>query len=217
LGEFRFGKCYGDWSLRPKDAREIEREQFKAEHVLRTPGGKDRADAAILVELGDQADSGDFGLALIATGDGDFAYAIRKLREKGKRTAVTAVSIDAARELLTLADTFIPIEKHLGLEYIPPLPAPKELAEWQPFVRRMLSLEQRLPFLVRYYVRDRSLEPSMGAGNSLAEHEDFLRRAESEGVIEVGEIDNPKLPGRKVATIRLRRNHTVVAQILLSG
>src|SRR5207245_3988735 len=81
LGEFRLGKFYGDWGLRPKDARAIEGQQFKAEHVLRTPGGKDRADAAMLVELGDQADSNDFSLALIATGDGDFSYAIRKLRE----------------------------------------------------------------------------------------------------------------------------------------
>src|SRR5439155_13130003 len=115
LGEFRFGKCYGDWAGRPNDARDLEREQFKAEHVLRTPGGKDRADAAILVELGDQADSKDFDLALSATGDADYSYGIRKLREKGKKTAVTAVSIDAARELLTVADSFIPIEKHLGL------------------------------------------------------------------------------------------------------
>jgi uncharacterized LabA/DUF88 family protein len=217
LGEFRFGKCYGDWAVRPKDARDIEREQFKAEHVLRTPGGKDRADAAILVELGDQADSKDFDLALIATGDADFSYAIRKLREKGKKTAVTGVSLDAARELFTVADTFIPIEKHLGLEFIPAQPNTQEVAAWVPFVRRMLNLEERLPFVVRNYVRDRILEPSMGAGATPVEKEEFLKRAEADGIIERAEVDNPKLPGRKVATIRLRRNHVAVAQVLLSG
>jgi hypothetical protein len=57
----------------------------------------------------------------------------------------------------------------------------------------------------------------MGAGSSQPEHEQFLKRAEAAGIIELGEADNPKLPGRKVTTIRLRRNHVVVAQLLLSG
>ena len=215
LGEFRIGKFYGDWSLRPNDAREIEREQFKAEHVLRTPGGKDRADAAMLVELGDQAGSRSFSLALIATGDGDFGYAIRKLRENGKGTAVTAVSIDAARELLTLADTFIPIEKHLGLEFVPQ-PSPPQVATWQPFIKRMLDLEGKLPFLVKNYIRDHILEPSMGAGATPEAKEAFLKQAADEGILEWGEVDNPKLPGRKATTIRLRRNHVAVAQLLLT-
>lgn len=49
-GQFRFGEFYGDWSIRPEDGRAIEAQKFKAEHVIRTPGGKDRTDAAMLVE-----------------------------------------------------------------------------------------------------------------------------------------------------------------------
>jgi hypothetical protein len=216
LGEFRFGKFYGDWSLRPVDARHVEAQQFKAEFVGRTPGGKDRSDAAMLVELGDQADAKDFDLALIATGDADFSYAIRKLREKGKRTAVAAVSIDAARELLTVADQFFPIEKHLNLEFAPASSEGDETA-WRPFVARMLNLEARLPFVVRNYLRDKILDPSMGAGTTTMEKDAFIERAEKAGIVELAERDNPKLPGRKVTTIQLRRNHAVVAGMLLSA
>jgi len=216
LGQFRFGNFYGDWTLRPKDARAIEAEKFKAENVLRTPGGKDRADAAINVDLGDQADSKDFAIAVIAAGDGDYAFAIRKLREKGKTVVVTAVSIDAARELLTAADTFIPIEKHLGLVYAAADKATAEKASWEPFIAQMLGLESALPYIVWTYLRGRILTTAMGAGSTLHERQAFLERAVKEELVEVAEIDNPKLPGRKVTTVRLRRTHPAVARALLT-
>ena len=215
-GQFRSGKFYGDWALRPKDARAIEAQRFKAEHVLRTPGGKDRTDAAINVDLGDQADSKDFAIALIAAGDGDYAFAIRKLREKGKTVVVVAVGIDAARELLTLADTFIPIEKHLKLDYQPSSGGVGPEAAWDTFIARMLGLESVLPYVVRPYLRDRVLTAAMGAGSTREEREAFLDRAEKERLLEVAEIDNPKMPGRKVKTVRLRRSHPAVAQALLA-
>ncbi len=215
-GQFRFGKFYGDWALRPSDARAIEAQKFKAEHVLRTPGGKDRTDAAMNVELGDQAASKDFAIAVIAAGDGDYAYAIRKLREKGKTIVVVAVGIDAARELLTIADTFIPIEKHLNLNYGAAPEGTVEEASWQPFITRMLSLESALPYVVWPYLRDRILTAAMGAGSTTIEREQFLERAKKEQLLEVVEIDNPKMPGRKVRTVRLRRSHPAVAQALLA-
>jgi uncharacterized LabA/DUF88 family protein len=215
-GQFRFGKFYGDWALRPKDARAIEAQKFKAEHVLRTPGGKDRTDAAMNVELGDQAGSKDFAVAVIAAGDGDYTYAIRKLREKGKTIVVVAVSIDAARELLTVADTFIPIEKHLNLDYGSAPEGTVEQALWQPFITKMLGLESALPYVVWAYLRDRILTAAEGGGSTMEEREQFLERAKKDGLLEVAEIDNPKVPGRKVKTVRLDRSHPAVAQALLA-
>lgn len=207
VGEFRRGTFYGDWSLRPDDAREIEEEQFKAENVLRTRGGKDRADAAMLVELGELASSKEFDLFLLISGDSDFAVAIRKLREKGKHVTVAAVSLDAARELLTVADDFIALEQRLGLQVAPP--EATGTPEWDSLILRLVNVEETLPYVVRNYFRDRIL------GGPILVTEALLRRAETEKIVMVEEIDNPKLPNKKVKVITLNRSHPSVAEALL--
>ncbi len=161
----------------------------------------------MLVELGEMASSKDFDVFLLVTGDSDFAVAIRKLREKGKHVTVAAVSIDAARELLTVADDFVALEQRLGLQVAPPKAV--GTPEWDSLIGRLLSLEEGLPYVVRNYFRDRVL------GGPVLVTESLLRKAEAEQVITITEIDNPKLAGKKVKIIALNRKHPSVAEALL--
>jgi hypothetical protein len=53
IGEFRGGMAFGDWTLRPEDARAIEEYGFQAYNVLLTRGGKDRSDPPMMLEMYD--------------------------------------------------------------------------------------------------------------------------------------------------------------------
>ena len=50
FGEVLGGKAFGDWSLRPEDARAFTEADITLYHAPRTMAGKDRSDPSILLE-----------------------------------------------------------------------------------------------------------------------------------------------------------------------
>lgn len=220
-GEFRRGTFFGDWTKRPEDARDIEDRGWRAHNVLATRGGKDRSDIPMALEIYDAfQNKKEITTFIIAFGDAGFKEIIIKGRENGKHTLVCAVGLEAARELITMAEGFFPIEVLLNLT--PKLPATlpgmepsKGFRDWRPLVRRLDSLEKVLPYVVKNYFRDTILDASFGCGETQEDKETFLGNASDEGVIETKDIPNPKVPGRTVTIIKLNRQNTLVKSILL--
>jgi len=219
-GEFRGGTFYGDWTLRPEDAREIESHGFKAELVLRTVGRKDRTDVQLAVEMVDAAARKETRILVLAAGDGDYKPLIRKAQERGKKVVVAAIGLSISRDLLTIADTVVLLEKQLGLAEavsLAPSTAPaapsaaapdwEQIATWVDFVQHLSRLERRLPMVARNYFRD--LLPGDHDQNEAA-----IARALQQGIVVPYELPNPKMPGRTMLAIKLAQDHPTVKAIL---
>ena len=214
---FRGGSFYGDWSRRAIDAREIHNHGLSPIHVVPTRRGKDRSDPRMMLDMYDMIkERSDIGVFILGSGDSGFADVIRRGKEHGKRMYVCAVGLSTARELFTLSDGVFPLEVRLGLTLkAAQLPLTPPEVEWRIFVLRLNSLESKLPYVVRNYLRDRILEPSMGCGETLEEKETFLNRAVEDGIVIEYEIENPKLPGRTVVACRLNKENDLVKRILM--
>lgn len=213
---FRGGCFYGDWARRDKDAREIHNHGLSPIHVVPTRRGRDRSDPKMILDMYDVIkERDDIGVFIVGSGDSDFADVIRRGKEHGKRMYVCAVGLSTARELFTLSDGVFPLEVRLGLTpKVAQLPLMPREVEWRIFVLRLNSLESKLPNVVRNYLRNTILEPSMGCGETLEEKDAFLDRAVEEGIIVQYEIENPKLLGRMVIACRLNSENELVKQIL---
>ena len=218
VGDFRGGTFYGDWTLRPEDAREIESHGFKAELVLRTTGRKDRTDVQLAVEMMAAAARKETRVLILAAGDGDYKPLIRKVQEGGKKVVVCAIGQSISRDLLTIADSVVLLEKQLGL--VPPeptaiavaTPSPtkpdwEQVATWVDFVQHLSRLEKRLPMVSRNYFRD--LLPG-----DHEQREATMVRALQQGIVTPYELPNPKMPGRTMLAVRLAQDHPTVLAIL---
>jgi hypothetical protein len=220
IGEFRGGMAFGDWTLRPEDARAIEEYGFQAYNVLLTRGGKDRSDPPMMLEMYDAMhEKPQISAFIVGSGDSGFKEIVRRGRERGKRMYICAVGLTIAREFLTLSSGVFPLKDRLGLTpkaeaTILGKPLASVTRDWSPFVRRLNSLEGALPHVICNYLINSILEASMGCGDTKEEKQQFLEEAASTGLIEFYDVPNPKLPSRTVRACRLKREATIVIEIL---
>lgn len=216
LGDFRGGTFFGDWTRRAQDARHIEESGFRAENVLMSRSGKDRADIPMALQMDDIIrQRPDIHALLLCSGDAGFAEVVRRARGYGKRVFLGAVTVSAARELMSLAEQVFPIEARLDLTAKPAqLPLTPQVTDFRRCIERLDSLEAKLPYVVWNYFRDSILDPSLGCGETVDEKNEFLNKAVEEGIIIREEVPNPRLPGRVVTTCRLNRQNDLVQQVL---
>lgn len=220
LGDFRGGIIFGDWTLRPDDARIIEEHGLQAYNVLLTRGGKDRSDPPMMLEMYDvMHERPEINTFLVCSGDSGFKEIIRRGKERGKLMYICAVGLTIAREFITMSSGVFALEQRLGLSpKIAPtiFGTPFELTtrDWKPFIRRLDSLEKNLPFVAYNYSKNSILEPSMGCGDTKDDKKQFLEDAVSANIIELYELPNPKLAGRMTLACRLRRDEPTVKTIL---
>jgi hypothetical protein len=131
-----------------------------------TRSGKDRSDVPMALEMDDVIrQRADIDTLILGSGDSGFAEVIRRAIGHGKHIYVCAVALSAARELFSLSEQVFSLEARLGLTpKTVAMPLIPPLEEWRPFILRLNSLEKKLPYVVRNYLRDTILEPSIGCG-----------------------------------------------------
>lgn len=220
FGDYRGGTVFGDWTLRPDDARAFEDHGLQAYNVLRSRSGKDRSDPAIILEVYDWVrDRIDINTFVLGSGDSDFKELIRRARHHGKKVAICALGNTIASELKTMTPIF-PLEAELSLTpktlltpSLPGFPKGEEVDRWKLFINRLDSVERQLPYIVLNYLKT-IVSPAWGVGVTESEKDAYLQDAISEGVVEVYEVVNPKLPGRTTSAIRLNREHEIVRRSL---
>jgi len=220
FGDYRGGTVFGDWTLRPDDARVFEDHGLQAYNVLRSRSGKDRSDPAIILEVYDSVrDKPDINTFILGSGDSDFKELIRRAKQKGKQVVICALGVTIANELKTMTPIF-PLEAELGLTpkaivtlSLPGIALTPTLGKWKAFVTRLHEMERTHPYIVLNYLR-RLLSQAWGAGDTEAERAAFIQEALSQDIVITYELDNPQLPGRTVTALRLNRDNDLVKQIL---
>jgi len=223
LGELRQMFFYGDWTRRPRDARRIEERGFRAVNVLSKIHGGDRSDLTMSFAIDDQSrENSEITAFLLGTGDADYKEVILRCRERGHRFYVLCFGRSASRELLTMTEGVYPLEVRLDLTDKRPIAVPAQETPDVPEARRYLiqridNLEKTLPHVVRNYLRDKILLPEKRVGETTAEVDQFLDLELQEGYLEEYEIDNPRIAGRKVRCLKLKREVSVVTSALLPG
>lgn len=221
FGDFRGGTVFGDWTLRPQEARTFEDHGLQAYNVLGSRTGKDRSDSAVMLEVYDWVlNRSEINTVILGSGDSDFKELIRRTRGHGKQIVVCAFGASISGELKTMTPIF-PLEAELALTLktkpvllLPGFPTTEGLAKWGRFVRRLDGLEHQLPYIVRSYLIHTLLAPSWGRGETEAEKETFVDEAQAAGLLESYEIDNPQRPGKLVNVVRLDQTNETVRQVL---
>jgi len=113
-----------------------------------------------------------------------------------------------------------PLEVQLRLTERKPLALPlpevlEDASKTDYLIQRIDSLEKTLEDVVRNYLRDTILLPMKEFGETPKEVDDFLNDEMEKGYLEEYRTDNPKIPGRKVKCLRLKRDNPLVTQALL--
>ncbi|MFQ5875037.1 MAG: NYN domain-containing protein, partial [Dehalococcoidia bacterium] len=220
FGDYRGGTAFGDWTLRPEDARTFEERGLQAYNVLRSRTGKDRSDPAMMLEVYDWVrDRDDIGVVILGSGDSDFKELIRRGKQRGKELIVFAIAATISGELPKMTGPF-PLQSRMRLTPksragpLPGFPLSEDLRRFQAFVLRLDSVERKLPYVVYSYLRDTLLSPAWGAGNTELDRAMFLSDAEEKGIMEFDTVDNPKVPGKKTTIVRLNRDNEIVKELL---
>jgi len=220
-GVHRGSVFFGDWGRRPTDARQIEENGAIARLAISKRSGKDRSDTAMMLDLYDAIkEKEDITAFVVGAGDADYKEVIRRGRDNEKRMYVCAVTEATSRELLSLCNGFIAVESVLGLtpkaepQTLPGIQLGLPAEEWRPFILALDSLESKLPYVVRNYLRDSIMDAGMGCGHTKEEKGAFLDRALEEGITLEDKIPNPKLSGRTVQKVSLNRSNDIVKRIL---
>lgn len=217
FGDYRGGTVFGDWTLRPNDARAFEDYGLQAYNVLRSRSGKDRSDPALILEVYDWVrDRSDINAFVLGSGDSDFKELIRRAKGHGSQVVVCAFGDTIATDLKSMTPIF-PLEVELGLtskqEAVAAAIAQGEGSAWTTFINRLDSVERQLPYVVLNYLRS-IVTPAWGTGGTDMEMEARLQEAISEGLVETYEVQNPKRPGYTTTAVRLNREHDTVKQVL---
>ncbi len=144
IGSLREAHIFGDWTLRPEEAREIEKTpQFRAQLVLRSESKKDRTDPVMNFAIDDFfRDEPTINNMILCAGDSDYCEVLRRGNRLHKSLYVCAISPQTAPELLSLAKAFYPLEQRLGLKAIDASELaqvlagldPAELNKWAPLI-----------------------------------------------------------------------------------
>ena len=220
LGELRQMFFYGDWTRRPQDARKIEEHGFRAVNVLSKIHGADRSDLMMSFAIDDQSrENPEITAFLLGAGDADYKEVILRCRERGRRIYTLCFGRSASRELFTMTHGVYPLEVRLHLTDRQPTAIPTQEILDEPNKRRYLigkidSLEKTLPDVVRNYL-GKLLLPLKQFGETANEVDKFLDRELQEGYLEKYPVDNPKIPGKQVKCLRLKREVPIVAEALL--
>ena len=223
IGSLYEAHVFGDWTVRPDDAREIEKTpQFRASLVLRSESKKDRTDPVMNFAIDDFfRQHTEISDVVLCAGDSDYCEVLRRGNRMHKNLYVCAVGPQTAPELLSLAKAFYPIEQRLGLT---PVDArelaeaiarvdPAELKKWAPLIRQLDQAEQRLPDVVRSHFIKQYMAPGLGYGDTFEQKAMTLALATQVGLLEDDRVPHPE-DGRPVRTIRLNRNHDLVKAVL---
>lgn len=225
IGSLYEAYIYGDWTIRPEDAKAIDRTpQFRAMLVLRSDSKKDRTDPVMNFAIDDFfREKDDIENVIIGAGDSDYCEVLRRGNRMHKNIYICAVGQQTAPELLSLARAFYPIEHRLGLkpstvdevaEAIAKMD-PAELNKWTPLIRQLNEAEQRLPNVVRSHFINQYITPGLGYGDTFEQKAMTLDLAVQLGLIENDRVPHPE-DGRPVRTIHLNKNHDMVKAVLAS-
>lgn len=221
IGELRQMFFYGDWTRRPQDARKIEEYGFRAVNVLSKIRGADRSDPTMMFAIDDQSrEQPEITAFLLGAGDADYKEIILRCRERGKRIYAACFGHSASRELFTMTERVYPLEVKLNLTERKPIALlPSEVLD-EPrktsyLIQKIDSLEKTLVDVVRNYLRDKILLPIKQFGETSTEVDQFLDQEIQRGYLEEYSIENPKIPGRQVKCLRLKREHPLITEALL--
>jgi len=223
LGTFYEGYVYGDWTLRSEDAHEIEKiQKFRIQMALRSDSKKDRTDPVMNFALDDFfREKNEINNIIIGAGDADYCEVVRRGNRIPKNIFISAVSLQTAPELISIAKAFYPIEQRLGLKPIDPNELaeaiakldPDEVKRWKPLIHQLFIAESRLPYVVRSHFIKQYIPPGLGYGENFEQIMMTLLTAESAGLVEFDKIPHPD-DQRPVKIVRLRKDNEMVKAIL---
>ena len=224
-GDFYEGYVFGDWTLRPADARAIARTpQFCPFLVLRSDGMKDRTDAAMSFAMDEFFHAhADVEEVLVVSGDSDYCEAVRRGNRIGRKVHVCALAPQTSRELAALAASFSPLEDELGFsdyactiaQDLPVIPEEAVVSKWAPLMLLLAREELRLPYVVLSYLAKKVVGSGLGLGDSFEGARCEMLEAVRAGILVMGEVWYP-VEKRKVSTVRLARENPTVRAVLSS-
>ena len=226
FGAVAGGKTFGDWSLRPDDAREFVGHDIVPYHAPRTGAGKDRSDPAILLEVYEWIrDRDDCGTVLLGSGDADYQVLVDRAKSYGKRIVLCAFSASVSRDRLATAPLFS-LEAELGIQtaehgdvnvnVVPPTPAADDGVSdgvLERFVRQMYNLESRTNFIGYSMLCNQWM---LDWGLAWTEHEcrSLIDEYQNAGIVERHDVHNPNNPDWPTSAVRLVRSDERVRQAL---
>lgn len=223
IGSLYEAYIFGDWTIRPEDAREVDRTpQFRTQLVLRSESKKDRTDPVMNFAIDDIfRDRSEINDVVVCAGDSDYCEVLRRGNRMHKNMYICAIGPQTAPELLSLAKAFYPIEQRLGVKAIEvdELKAivarlePAELNKWAPLIKQLDQAERRLPNVVRSHFINQYMAPGLGYGDTFEQRAVTLDYAVQLGLLSYDRIPHPE-DGRPVRTIRLNRSHDMVKAVL---
>ena len=207
-GSVVVAKAYADWTSDRTGANAAQAEGFDPNLVLRKHSGADRSDATMMLDAYDMTQRQDVTVCVLVTGDADFRAVIRRLKERGKQVVVCAIAQSASRDLISEANPFVTVESLLDLR--PATPDEQELRQLTPFIRTMLSLEGKLPFVGLTYLRDTVLRPGLLTDDSKQGRHNFVNDLITRGILETHLAENPRRPEFPTTAVKLNREHALV-------
>jgi len=192
----------------------------RAVNVLSKRRGADRSDPTMMFAIDDQTrEQPEITAFLLGAGDADYKEIILRCRECGKRIYAVCFGRSASRELFTMTERVYPLEVCLNLtERLPITLQITSIIDDQSrthyLIQRMDSLEKALPEVVRNYLVNKILIPIKQFGETISEVNQFLDQELQKGYIEEFVVENPKIPGKQVKCVRLKRDEPMVAEAL---
>lgn len=221
-GKWLAGKVYGDWSVpHPAvdqrggtTAQRFERHAFESVMVTRKASGQDRTDMRLTLEAQKiLIERADVEVFMIVAGDGDYSPLARAIKEAGRRVIICGVTGTISREMISIAEPFIPIERLLKLEDAPGVIVRREPISynWVPFITALSKAEGILPFVGFKLFKNDWLTPSMGPVESFEDRSKLMNEAVTLGIAEVYKVDDPEYP-HPTSAIRLNREHPLVKE-----
>lgn len=222
IGVLRLATFYGDFISRSDDARTIQgKPNFAFRDVLRARSGSDQTDPALITDLIRAVyTKHDFDIILLCSGNAHYCEPIRQISIEHIKVYVCAVGADVSPDLTSLAP-FYPIEKYLDITLTskkeqPTLTSlsPRDISRWAKFVSILDSMESTLPFVaVSYFHKDIMLPYNLG-GQTQDARWAYIESAREAEIISIEEIDNPARLGFKMRVIKLKRDSSLVKEIL---
>lgn len=164
----------------------------------------------------------DITAFMVASGDGDFTELARTITDIGKRLIIVSVGKAASRELIALANPFIPIENLLGLTP-PPGPIPEPTGEvstydWETFIHQLAKAEAFFnktgAFVGFTHFAEKWLTPQMGPIATPEDRRKLVNAAVDLRVAESYQVPTPQAARPLTWAVKLNRNHPLVEKVL---
>lgn len=207
-------RAYCDWTRNigtQQAPKELDRQQIECVQVAATLSGKDRTDPRITLDAVETLFTRqDIDIFLLVAGDGDYKDLIRRIKGRGKEVGVCAVSATVNRDLISEADFFIPIERHLDLESETP---------WSSLISELYRFEdwatKKGAFVGLKYFAKVVSGAKIGCPDEIPEKIKLINEAKHQGVITIQQIPNPKDPSHPpTSAIALNRENLIVKEVI---